>query len=170
MKFTFFTRKRPERDENTDGVLLPTEKEYHASTKFTEEEKQICDIIIKSDFSKCNISTSDWHYGGYGFSYFYYNNLKLTYQHAIRYGHKFNLSREDNGHFLKEISMGESKIKIIQKIIADKHKAYIEDSITSAFNNRKENAEDCPYCGTKNLKDKMNCINCGAVLIYKNPK
>lgn len=170
MKFTFFTKKRPEGDEN-NIVSISSENEYHASTKFTEEEKQICDIIIKSDFSKCNISTSAWHYGGYGYSYFYYNNLKLRYEHAdksTKYGHIFRLSREDNGHFLKEISMGESKIKIIQKIIADKHKAYIEDSITSAFNNKKENADDCPYCGTKNLKDKMNCINCGAVLVYKS--
>lgn len=140
-------------------------EEWHASTEFTEEEKIICDIIIKSDFSKCNVEFRS--NGDIYNAFFVYNNLKLEYyMNDFYYGTCFILKRVDNDHLLKEIKMGEAKLQIIDKIIKDKFDAYVQNSITSAFNDKSKNADDCPYCGTKNPKDKINCINCGAVITY----
>ncbi|MCK9416768.1 hypothetical protein M0Q97_08945 [Candidatus Dojkabacteria bacterium] len=165
---SIFSKKIKELSEEYKESLRKQE-EYNSSTIFTEEEKQICDIIIKSDFSKCNVMINRDYFGydDYHISKFIYNNLKLHYKH---YSHAidnyFNLYRLDNGHFLKTIKMGKAKIEIINNIIKDKFQAYVENSITSAFNNKNENAGDCPYCGTKNAENKTNCINCGAVLTF----
>lgn len=145
-------------------------KEFNESTTFTEEEKQICDIIVKSDFSKCDFDIFDSYYDESTSMIKYhkiiYNNVKLKYYHCIRktYVHHFDLYRVDNKHYLKTFNMGRAKIAIIDKLIDDKRKAYIENSITSALNNKSANAGDCPYCGTKNSENKTNCINCGAVI------
>jgi len=153
-------------------------KEFHESTMFTDEEKQVCDIIVKSDFSKCEFkkfykSLGDGYSLTYETQYYHkiiYNNIKLYYFFCSNKDivHSFDLCRVDNGHSLKTITMGRAKIAIIDKLINDKLTAYIENSITSALHNKSANAEDCPYCGTKNASDKTNCINCGAVIKTMN--
>jgi hypothetical protein len=167
----FFKKVKEQVKEQSEKYKesLRKQKEYNSSTIFTEEEKQICDIIIKADFSKCTINISKHYsdYMDYYISQFIYNNLKLYYKHYSNdIYNSFNLHRLDNGHFLKTVKMGKAKIEIINNMIKDKYQAYVENSITSAFNNKNENVGDCPYCGTKNAEDKTNCINCGAVLTF----
>jgi len=150
-------KKRTKRKIN--ARKLAAEK---ASIIFTKEEKQICDIIVKSDFAKCNFESFN--------KCFFYNNLQLSYRNLSGengYENIFYLYRRDNKHLLKTISLGLAKMKIVKQMIDDKFKAYVENSIVSAFADKKNNIDDCSYCGTKNSKNRSNCINCGAILSHE---
>ena len=150
------------RSKKRKEIRKAREKKFNTSTIFSSDEKIVMDIIVKSDFSTANI----WG-GVYNFKF---NNLFLMF-YTCNYDDNSNYviqnipqKEEEEKHTLKSGNMGIAKEKIILEIIEDKKKAFVENTIVSAFNNKKKNAGDCPYCQTKNSKDKSNCINCGAVI------
>jgi len=133
--------------------------EMDESTIFTKNEKVLMDIVVK-----CEFGTSVRYHSNINF---YFNDLYVDYYYSEdhRSGEYSIYKKEKNSNiFLIGGYVGKAKRKIINDIINDKRSAYVENSIISAFNNKIKNSNDCAYCGTKKEKNRINCINCGAVI------
>ena len=141
--------------------IVELRKERDSSTEFTENERIIPEIITKCDFTQ-NV------YPNCEIEKYYYNNLELKYQKHWSYdsadSFSFTISRRDNNHQLHEIKLGNAKLEILQKMIADKKLAYVNESTISAMNCTDLPSGTCSYCGMQNAKDTVRCINCGAIL------
>jgi len=140
---------------------------------FSNKSKEVKEVIVKEVvfdkneklflemLHKCNLKEATWIKDD-SFTC-HYNDLICSF-HWYSIDNCFIVIKRSDGQKILSQSISENKRNIIINIFKDKVTAYSNDLIISNLHNKKLNDDSCPYCGTKNSKEKTNCINCGAVI------